>query len=92
MSHPNLVLLCLRYVLLVIQTFDCAFLCAECFCEPSSIQSTSVFTECFCNASKSYERLFIYTACVYVSKMHRKSVFLRNNHSFDFVFRTNVST
>ena len=24
------------------------------------IQSTSVFTECFCNASQSYERLFIY--------------------------------
>ena len=56
MSHPNLVLLCLRNILLAV--------CAECFCEPSSIQSTSVFTECFCN-DPNHMSDYIY--CVYVS-------------------------
>ena len=41
-----------------------------------NMQSTFGFMECFCNicnASQPHERLHI--LCIYVNKMHRKSVF-----------------
>ena len=48
----------------------------------------SIFVYFLRNASVMYpNHMSDYIYCVYVSKMHRKSFFIRHDHSFDFVFR-----
>ena len=71
MSHPNLLLLCLRNVLLVIQTF--VLFCVRIVFVSHEAYSLLPFLR---NASVMHpNHMGDYIYCVYVSKMHRKSVF-----------------